>query len=148
MKKWIQRLPVLAFILFVAAFVPYRTDYGYFCEFTGSSRTHTTWLCVIETNHAYQRSKLEDFIAQKRSGRLKHRWVSYMGTSRSLLGLDMLAHGNPKGLFYLPKSLFEEWLAISPDDKKLKFYEFLQVASNDEVKTRIDAMADEVLGAK
>jgi hypothetical protein len=143
--KWVQRLIILLCILFLAAHVPVRTDYGYFCDYTGSSKEWTTWFWLFESDYKYQKSKLEEFLESNHTSELEHKWVSFRGTTTYLFTANVLAHGSPNGLFYFEPSLFAKWCNASTDQEKKQFYDFLRTASREEVGAKVRPMIDQMM---
>jgi len=111
--------------LIVAAHVPVRTEYGHFCEYTGSVKEWTAWLVLVKTDELYRKSKLEVFLEEKHASELQHRWISFRDTTTFLAAGRLYACGAPGPLFDLPQSLFDQWCDAVSEDEKLKLYHLL-----------------------
>ena len=145
MMKWVQRLIILLCILAIASVVPVRTDYGYFCNYTGSFKEWTTWFGLFERDYRYQKSKLEGFLAKNHASELEHKWVSFRGTTTFLLGGDLLAHGTPNPLFHIPREIFDLWCDAVSEDEKMKLYRLLRAGDKEAIREKTSEMEGFVL---
>lgn len=137
MIKWIKRLIVLLCILFVAAFVPVRTEHGYFCDYTGSFKEWNTWFGLFESDYRYQKSKLEEFLEKSHPSDLEHKWVSFRGTTTYLLAGDLFAHGRPGPLFAIPQTLRDQWCDAVSAEEKHQFYGLLRKGDKKVIQRRV-----------
>ncbi len=140
--KRLEHLIILACVLVIVAFVPVRTEHGYFCDYTGSFKEWTTWLWLIETDHRYQKSKLEEFVEKKHPLELQHKWISFRGTTTFLFAGQMLAHGSQGPLFYLPQTVRDYWVDAVSDDERKNFYDLLRKGDSQTIRVRIGEMEE------
>ena len=140
-----QRLIILACLLYVAAFVPVRTEYGHFCDYTGSFKEWNTWFWLVETDHHYRKSRLEEFLESKHASELEHKWVSFRGTTTFLLAGQMLAHGTPNPLFQMPRDLFDQWCDAASDDEKMNLYKLLKTGDKKAIQEKTREMTEVII---
>ena len=145
MKKWGQRLITLLCILFVAAFVPVRSEHGYFCDYTGSFKTWTTWFLLFESDYHYQKSKMEELLETGHSSDLEHKWVSFCGTTTFLFAGKMFAHGQPGPFFRVPQTMRDEWCDAVSSDEKLQLYELLRRGDKKAIQRRVGEIEEFIL---
>ena len=90
-------LLLIAGLMFLAA-LPFQMcrDWALVCETTGSHQGYRQWFTGHRTGQWYEKSHLEEFMEQQYPAELEHRWVSYSGTGRNILGQAILfGHGRP-----------------------------------------------------
>ena len=108
--------------------VAVRTDRAKFCEHTASRRSWTEWPFGIKTSEKYEASRIESHLLQT-GGNISHRWVSYQGTGKNLIGEPLLyGHGRPKGLFRLGLSseTLDAVLGTTSSENLIHLYEALR----------------------
>lgn len=143
--KWVQRLLILVCLLFIAAFLPVRTEHGHFCDFTGSFKEWNTWFGLVETGHYYRKSRLEEFLESNHASVLDHKWVSFRGTTTYLLAGNMFAHGSPGPIFYMPRNLFDQWCDAVSDEEKMNLYNILRIGDKKAIREKTDEMDEFIL---
>ena len=120
-------------------------EFGFICENTLSCKGHRQWILGIETGHWYYKSPLEQFIETDAAERLVHRWTSYAGTGKTLLGRPVLfSHGRPGAVMNLTHDVLRDWMERSDPDEIRRFYELLLSDDEEKIAERIDAMYEEV----
>ncbi|HSU55621.1 MAG TPA: hypothetical protein VLT36_16315 [Candidatus Dormibacteraeota bacterium] len=121
--------------------VPIRTDWAFVCENTGSRYGYTEWKTGARTANWFKQSPLETFMARSHPDRLQHRWTSYAGTSKNLLGRNLsYVHGFPGPIFGIPDEVVALGLTRMSDDQKLAVYENLAMGNRTHAQSAIDAL--------
>ena len=119
-------------------------DMGYHCDFTGSTKSWTTWLFTIRTNYEYNASPLESFLEENAPDRIEHNWVSYQGTGRNIFGEPVLfGHGRPNALLLFPRDYLKLYIEESPPESVFELYETLLRDDSDEIRLRVERLYDE-----
>jgi len=145
MMKWVQHIVIFSCLLLIAAFIPVRTEHGYFCDYTGSFKEWNTWFWLVETDQHYRKSKLEEFLENKHASELEHKWVSFRGTTTYLLAGSMFAHGSPNPLFQMPRDLFDQWCDAVSDEEKMKLYNILKAGDKKDIRAKAGEMEEFIL---
>lgn len=135
-----QHLVVLVCMLIIAAHVPVRTEYGYFCDYTGSCKQWTTWLWLVETDYRHQKSRLEAFVEERHASSLQHKWIKFCGTTTFFLAGTSFAHRSPGPLFYLPWGLRDRWCDAVSDEEKMRLYDLLRKGDENAIQAKIGEM--------
>lgn len=143
--KWVLHIVILSCLLLIAAFVPVRTEYGYFCDYTGSFKEWNTWFWLVETDYHYRKSRLEEFLENKHRSEREHRWVSFRGSTTYLLAGNMFAHGSPGPLFHMPRDIFDQWCDAVSDDEKMKLYNLLKSGDKKAIREKTGEMEEFIL---
>lgn len=132
------------FLLIVQAY----RDWAFICENTGSTKGHREWLFEKNTGHWYKKSALEDFMLEKYPDKLKHRWTSYKGTGKNILGQAMLrGHGRPGAISEI-RIFLDDWVKKNNPEDILELYELLASDVDKEIKEqRVEKIAEEYFSA-
>ncbi|MHC5083826.1 MAG: hypothetical protein ACYTET_07820 [Planctomycetota bacterium] len=134
-RRYIIAIGVVVFViaLYVFSSIPFRTDRGFVCENTGSTQGYTEWIVGIKTGHWYEKSALEDFILANYQDNLQHRWTSYLGDRKNLLGTVVArGHGMPGPIFEMITFL-EDWVHENEPEEILALYELLSSDMDEDV---------------
>jgi hypothetical protein len=134
---------VMALLLAVGFLCPIqvRTDYAFICENTGSRYGFTKWRYGGQTGKWYQMSPLEDFMKRNHPDRLIHKWTSYAGTGKTLLGRNVsFGHGRPGPILFLDNKVLAEYLGRISDTEKLRLYEMFSSGDRAAVSRAVDTI--------
>jgi hypothetical protein len=119
-------------------------DIGYHCDFTGSTKSWTQWPLGIRIGFVYEPSPVEEFLAKNQPDKLEHKWVTYEGTGKNILGEPVFfGHGRPNSLFLFPRGYLKLFVEQSPKEDVIEFYETLRRDNRDEIRLRLDKLYDE-----
>jgi hypothetical protein len=130
---------VLIFLLLQATAYPVCRDWGLVCENTGSRRGHRQWFFGLRTGDWYKRSKLEEFVASTYPNELSHRWTSYMGTGKNVLGQPVLrGHGTPGPIVNLQLQMWDAYVEQLSDPDKKALYETFRSGDEDRIGQAVE----------
>ena len=90
---------LITVIVIVLAVLPLQVcrDWAFICENTGSHKGYRQWRFGLKTGHWYRESPLEEYMKTHAADVISHRWTSYAGTGKNILGRPGLrGHGRPK----------------------------------------------------
>lgn len=135
--RYILCLVGVATILVILFSFPVRIDYGLVSANTGSRHMYSEWVFCLRTNEVYLESPIEAHLRD--SGRMfDHRWISYAGTGRNVLGMAVTrSHGSPGAVLDFSPHLFDYVRSLAPEKKDIMA---LELNSGDEQKV-LDRMA-------
>ncbi len=148
--------PLTLFVLGIAALlaicclypIRVRTDYAFICENTGSRYGFTKWRYGGQTGNWYRMSPLEDFMKRNHPERLTHRWTSYAGTGRTLLGVNVsFGHGRPGPILFLDNEVLAQYMAKISDTEKLRLYETFSGGDKAAASVAVDTIYATVAGS-
>ena len=126
---------------------PVRIDSGLVSTNTGSRREYTTWLHVLRSNERYTESPIETYL-KKKNAKFEHRWVSYNGTGKDILGTPVLfAHGRPGAVLQMAPNLFE-YIGRLPDTEKERIYQVLTNGSQEQIRSLVDKISEDFIDTK
>lgn len=119
-------------------------EMGYHCDFTGSTTSWTEWPLGIRTGYAYDASPIEEFLAKNQPDLIEHKWVSYEGTGKNILGEPVFfGHGRPNALLFFPRAYLTLFVDQSPKDDVIELYDTLRRDNRDEIRMRVDKLYEE-----
>ena len=149
-RRWQIAVLVTSVILALALLLPawtVCTDYAYVCQNTGSSNGHREWFFGRETGAWYERSALETFMRDKHPDKLEHRWVSYSGTGRDILG-NAHSWGHGSGALHAVRHIkgFDTYVNHLADTEKLALHELFSTGDHHTVRTKVDEVWEATLG--
>jgi hypothetical protein len=139
-KRW--RIAVAAFLagltFLVALPFPLCRDMGFVCKHTASRKGYRMWFGGLRTGSWYSESRLERFMVEKYPQNLTHRWVSFMGTGRNLLGQPIsFRHGWPNKSLLQWRETFDDYVGRLDDAGKLELYRVLSSGQEEEIEARL-----------
>ena len=140
-KKWPVVLAVafLAVLLFLVVLpFPVCRDMGFVCEHTASRKGYREWFIGLRTSQWYSASQLERFMLEKHPQDLTHRWVSFMGTGRNLVGqASSFSHGRPNRTLLLLRQQFDDHVDSLDDAGKLELFRVLASGQDDQIEAHL-----------
>jgi len=148
--RWTIPRLLLAATAFVAVMVTvniqvYR-DWGFICAYTGSRKGYRQWPLRLRTGHWYRKSPLEEFVTTSYPTPLSHRWISYCGTGRNILGMRVrFGHGRPGAILWFDQRTQNLWVAHSTPADMRKLHGLFISGDEDAIKKRIWDIKEEVL---
>jgi hypothetical protein len=108
-----------AILLALFAFPSY-TDYAFACEYTCSHMGYRQWVLGFKTREWYDKSPIERRLGDEE---LRHRWVSYAGTTYNGFGMTMSrGHSKPHAAALFPNTFWPCFESLS-DEQLRAFYE-------------------------
>ena len=126
--------------------VPVCRDWAFICENTGSRKGHREWFFGHCTGHWYKRSALEVFVSERYPSELEHRWTSYAGTGRSILGRGVLAgHGYPGPILQLRIEWLDQHVRHLDDRERRALYDLFRSRDWDKIESEIRDKVEESL---
>lgn len=148
-KQWIRLACVTVAVIGVLLVLPafeVCTDYAYVCENTGSRKGHREWFFGLHTGAWDYQSPLDTFMQQTHPDQLEHRWMSYAGTGKNILGQSMSwGHGkSPLSQLRFARDL-EAYLAILPPERKLELYGLFSTGDRATVQATVDEIVERSL---
>ena len=110
-------------------------DRGLICENTASRKGYRQWFFGAKTGHWTEPSELERFMAAKHPTELRHRWTSYAGTGKNILGGTISSgHGRPGPIILFPFEELDVHVRRMDDAGRKALYDLL--SSGDERRIR------------
>jgi hypothetical protein len=136
---------VLCGIGLLAYGVPVATDYAYVCENTGSRYGYRVWWTGARANDWYKPSPLEDFMRAEYPGVVRHRWTSYAGTGKNVVGESIsFGHGAPGPAYRLTRLDMATWISRHSRDEVRALYDTLASGNRAAAGSMIDQIEREV----
>ncbi len=138
---------VVTVLAVIALNVQAYRDWGFVCENTGSKKGYRKWILGFKTDHWYKESPLEKFMQAQAPEELDHRWTSYKGTGKNILGMSVLfGHGRPGFVPQLPHSIQSRWIDKNDPAKVRELYDLFVSEDQDAIHERVMEIWDEVMG--
>jgi len=135
----------LAFVV-IAFNVQVCRDWGFICENTGSKKGYRKWLLSFKTGHWYKQSPLEKFMQVHAPEDLVHRWTSYTGTGKNILGIPVLfEHGRPGFVLQLHHEIQGRWIEKNDPAKVRRLYDLFVSEDQDAIQEQVKDIWDEVM---
>ncbi|MEX2243083.1 MAG: hypothetical protein WD716_04460 [Fimbriimonadaceae bacterium] len=147
---WVAGMLALGVLGLVLYEVSLHTDRAYVCENTGSHIGFREWPNGARTRPWYRVSPLEEFMKKQYPGVMRHRWTSYAGTGKNVIGTPRsFGHGSPGAVLHLKDETAEAWIANHSETEVRALYDSLATSNpttadaivkkiNDEVSTYTD----------
>ncbi len=89
---------------------------------------------------------MEDFIIANDSTVLSHRWTSYRGTGRNILGMSILfGHGRPGAIMDIDNDTLNVWIARNHPTEVWKLRDLLFSGNQDQITEKLASIRQEVL---
>ncbi len=148
--KWQRPITYAFFVVAVLAVIALNVqvcrDWGFICENTGSRKGYRKWVLGLKTGHWYKQSPLEKFMQAHAPEDLVHRWTSYTGTGKNILGMPVLfGHGRPGFVLQLQHSIQSCWIEKNDPAEVQKLYDLFVSENQDAIQERVREIWDEVL---
>jgi hypothetical protein len=123
-------------------------DRAYVCENTASRYGYREWPNGSRTGMWYEKSPLEEFMERKHPGVLRHRWSSYAGTGKNLIGTPRsFGHGAPGGAYWLTKkNVLRKWMDRHTKAETKDLYDTLATGSPSTGRSLCEAIYEEAKG--
>lgn len=137
---------VAVMILGVMPLEIYR-DYAFICENTGSHKGYRQWCFGGRKQEWYSKSELEEFMLARHPTELKHRWTSYSGTGKNILGQSIrFGHDFPTvGTVIMRQSWFGSYVVNLDDQAKLDLYRALASGNRNVIEAEEKKIEEAVL---
>ncbi len=114
-------------------------DWAFICQNTGSRKGYREWFFGAQTGHWYRQSELELFMATRHPTLLRHKWTSYAGTGKNILGIPVLhGHGRPGPIVLLSPDLLDEHVHHLDEATKKALYDAFASADQDRIQKEVD----------
>jgi hypothetical protein len=121
------------------------TDRAYICENTGSRSGFREWPNGARTRQWYRVSPLEEFMEKEYQGVMRHRWTSFAGTGKNLIGTPRsFGHGAPGAALNLKDAFAEAWIAHHSKQEVRALYDTLASGDRAAADAIVKKVNDEV----
>ena len=139
-SKYVISALIAITIISIAVTSKVYTDWEYICENTGSRRGHREWHMGFnfKTGDWYKKSRLEEFMETTYPADLTHRWTSYAGTGRNILGKSQsFGHGRPGPILSVKYDIFNQYVSHIDNKKKRSLYDILASEDRQRIEDEI-----------
>jgi len=142
-----KSLLILALVVAVIAFyIPVCRDWAFICENTGSQKGYRQWTFGPKTGLWYKKSLLEECIQSQAPDALVHRWTSYAGTGKNVLGIPVLfGHGRPGAVLWINPDILSRWIKHNDPATIRQLYDLLVSDDQAAIKKRLMEIKEEVI---
>ena len=124
-------------------FVVY-TDRAFICENTGSRQGWREWCIGMKTGYWYEKSPLEEFIEARAPEALVHRWTSYAGTGKSIIGMVAIqGHGSPGRIMMLRHDILSQWMKANDPAAIRALYDLLVSGDRKQIEERVTQISNQ-----
>jgi len=121
-------------------------DWAFVCENTGSKKGNREWIFGLKTGHWYIASPLEGFMRKHAVHVVSHRWTSYAGTGKTMIGrVGVRGHGRPGVILQLDHEILEKWIEKHDASEVRRLYDLFVSDNQTEIEVKIRNMLEEVL---
>lgn len=135
---FIWKTAILLLLLWTVSHGTIYTEYGYFCEVTGSRKGHSKWAFGAEFNRWYHKSELEAFLEGSGGKGIEHRWTSYKGTGRDIFRrATYRGHGSPGPFFSVRKEFFDNYVQSLDDAGRRELHSLMVRGDEERMEERL-----------
>lgn len=138
---------IVAVVILCALGLQTHRDYAFICENTGSHKGYRQWGFGWQAREWYRESHLEQFMRLQHPTELRHRWTSYSGTGKNILGQPIrFGHGRPQvGSVIMDWTWFDSYVDTLDGAAKLDLYRVLVSGNRDAIATEEKKIEEAIL---
>jgi hypothetical protein len=121
-------------------------DWAFICENTGSRKGYRQWCIGLRSASWYRESHLEQFLRKEHPSELAHRWTSYAGTGKNILGRPVLfGHASPGPILNVPPEFLDRYVDSLDDQAKLDLHRVLASGPPEEIERELRKVWDQAM---